>query len=113
VLAHGHAVLELEDVQLLRAAAQVLGLEAEIVGGDPLETEHLLVEAERFLEVPSADAEVIEPDRTHVAHLPCVGHTPAIVTRQRRCPQAVRAPTLGDLQAAGYEAGKHRQGSVG
>jgi hypothetical protein len=32
VLAHRHALLELEDVQLLRAAAPVLGFEAEVAG---------------------------------------------------------------------------------
>jgi hypothetical protein len=65
MLANRHAVLELEDVQLLRSAAQILRPEAEVVGGNPLQPEHLLIEPERFLKVLGADAEVIEPDRSH------------------------------------------------
>src|SRR4051812_50088509 len=53
-------IFQFEDVQLQVAAAQVFGLEAEIVAGYRLHAQHRLVEFHRFFEVLRANRQVIE-----------------------------------------------------
>jgi hypothetical protein len=60
-------VFQLEDVQLQIAAAQIFGLEAEIVAGDGLHAEHGLVEFYRLREIFGADRQMVEAGNLHHA----------------------------------------------
>ena len=65
VLVERHLIFQFKDVQLQIAAAEIFGLEAEIIAGDGRHAQHRLVEFDGLGEIPGHDRKAIEAGYVH------------------------------------------------